>query len=83
MLHLLLLQVAELHHLGLAPKSWRDAVVDSEMMRFVIDQVKIPDPSDWGCDGQHKRKDLDTKFKFDAKEGVQLRERHPCLLPSL
>ena len=40
MLHLLLLQVAELHHLGLAPKSWRDAVVDSEMMRFVIDQVK-------------------------------------------
>lgn len=46
MLHLLLLQVAELHHLGLAPKSWRDAVVDSEMMRFVIDQVKIPDPSD-------------------------------------
>ena len=45
MLHLLLLQVAELHHLGLAPKSWRDAVVDSEMMRFV-DQVKTPDPSD-------------------------------------
>ena len=40
MLHLLLLQVAELDHSGLAPKSWRDAVVDSEMMRFVIDQIK-------------------------------------------
>ena len=31
MLHLLLLQVAELHHL---PKSWRDAVVDSETGLF-------------------------------------------------